>query len=95
MNNQLKVQIPMQCVSPKQFAEIFWSWDSTQQGQFFDELGTHVMATKCPYTDKIGSMLPLDMQMYSASKECTPLGRDVMSRISENGVNYLKPQHRQ
>lgn len=85
--------IPLPKLTPAQLAEIFWHLDDTEQGRFFDELGTLVLATPSPFVREIGSMFGLDWQMYHAHLKATALGQDAMRRISENGKMWLKPHH--
>jgi len=89
--NDATLTIPLPKLEPKHLAEIFWRMDDAQQGEFFDQLGILVMATPATFTREIGSMFPLDWQMYHAAQKATPLGRDVMSRFSDNGVRLLRP----
>jgi hypothetical protein len=78
-------------LTPAQLAGLFWEMDAQAQGLFFDELGQQAITTPAPFTREIGSMSPLDWQMFVASAHATPLGRDAMARICENGVKILKP----
>lgn len=83
--------IPLPELTPEVLAKMFWELDDAQQARFFDALGTIALTTPTPFSREIGSMAGLDMQMFYAAKKCTPLGRDVMSRFSDPGVNILRP----
>ena len=87
----MKTTIELPRLTPAQLAGLFWEMDDVEQGKFFDELGTLVLCTPAPFSREIGSMFGLDMQMSMAHQKATALGQDAMSRFSDQGTRWLKP----
>lgn len=71
-------------LTPEQLAECFWSLDGQQQARFFGSLGALALGTPAPFSKELGSYFGLDMQMFDASRYCTPNGLRAMELIGQN-----------
>ena len=80
----MTVTATISALTPEQLAECFWSLDDKQQARFFGSLGAQALGTPAPFSKELGSYFGLDMQMFSASRHCTPNGLRVMELIGQS-----------
>ena len=79
-------------LTPEQLGEMFWQLDDSEQARFFGSLGACALASPEAFTGKLGSYFNLDMQMFWASRKCTPNGLRVMELIGQQApVDRLQP----